>query len=311
MPNIDLASYKKREQEFVKHSLLREYLPELGFKVGSAWEALAYIDGFAGPWGSTRPDLSDSSFAVALQALRACRDGLASRGRNLRIQSLFVEKEPVPFSKLDAFAKAHNVPGFAVKAYHGEFAGTVDQLRTELRSLGSRAFRFIFLDPTGWKDIPMDAIQKLADGRSCEVLINLMTKHIKRFIHEDTRADSYRRLFGREGVLDLLQQTPPDEQNDRAVREYCKSLQQLCGFKHVSQAVILEPGKDEIRYFLVYATNHHRGVEVFKEAEIAAAEMQAWVRHEVEVEKTRQDILFFDASPPETTFGQRLRERYL
>ena len=75
MRKVDLADYKKREQEFVKHCLLGEYLPELGFKVGSAWDALAYVDGFAGPWGSFRTDLSYSSFAVAVKAHRECRDG--------------------------------------------------------------------------------------------------------------------------------------------------------------------------------------------------------------------------------------------
>jgi three-Cys-motif partner protein len=312
MPNIDLADYKGREQEFVKHSLLEEYLPQLGLKVGSAWDSLVYVDGFAGPWQSMRPDFSDSSFGVATKCLRNCREWLRRKGRDVRVVNLFVEKDGDAFEKLDGFAKTQDVPGFAVKAFHGAFADQVGALSWEIKRQAKRPFKFVFLDPMGWTDIPMAALQQLLSDRSCEVLINLMTKHITRFLGEQTRAASYQRLFGREGVLGDLQNEfgGNSERADLAVREYCRSLHQLCNFEYVSQAVILEPGKDEVRYFLVYATNHHRGVEVFKESEIAAANVQSWARHEVEVGKTKQELMIFDDAPSETAFAINLRSKY-
>jgi len=313
MARIDLAGYKGREQEYVKHVLLEEYLPQLGLKVGSAWDTLVYIDGFAGPWQSQRPDLSDSSFGVATKCLRACRDWLAKKGRHVSVLNLFVEKDNDAFKRLNQYAKTHDVPGFWVKAFPGEFANQVDALASEIQKRAKRPFKFVFLDPKGWNDIPMAALQRLSgNDRSCEVLINLMTKHITRFLGESNRAPSYERLFGRQGVLEELTKHPVGngERADQAVREYCRSLQQVCGFKNVSQAVILEPGKEEIRYFLVYATNHHRGVEVFKEAEIAAADVQALARREMVIQKTGQEEMFFDGKPSETSFAARLRARY-
>lgn len=50
MPRVDLINYTGREQAYIKHCLLEEYLPELAYKVGSAWNELVYVDGFAGPW---------------------------------------------------------------------------------------------------------------------------------------------------------------------------------------------------------------------------------------------------------------------
>lgn len=49
MFQLDLENYAGREQAYVKHCLLERYLLEWGFKVGAEWDALVYVDGFAGP----------------------------------------------------------------------------------------------------------------------------------------------------------------------------------------------------------------------------------------------------------------------
>jgi hypothetical protein len=60
MPRINLSDYKGREQAYIKHCLLEDYLPEWGWKVGSEWDSLVYLDGFAGPWETTSPNFADS-----------------------------------------------------------------------------------------------------------------------------------------------------------------------------------------------------------------------------------------------------------
>jgi hypothetical protein len=74
--------------------------------------------------------------------------------------------------------------------------------------------------------------------------------------------------------------------------------------------VILEPHEESIRYFLVYASNHPRGVEVFKAAENKTAQLQDVVRHETKVQKTRQPELTFDTSPPSTPLSLQLHRFY-
>jgi hypothetical protein len=182
-----------------------------------------------------------------------------------------------------------------------------------IKRAGNNPFRFVFLDPTGWADIPMLNLQPLLRNRSCEVLINLMTRHIVRFLDEPDRADSYHDLFGRSEVLDLLRSTPREnnERAEQAVREYCRSLTLLCDFRYVSSAVILEPEEESVKYFLVYGTNHPRGVEVFKAAEMKAARIQNDVRHETQVRKTGQPLFRFDDSPPQSRITRQLRRRYL
>ena len=160
-------------------------------------------------------------------------------------------------------------------------------------------------------DIPMQHLANFLKDRSCEVLINLMTRHIIRFLDQPDRAQSYHELFGRSDVLPRLQATPSEERADVAVREYCRSLRTMCGFKYVSSAVILEPDKEDKRYFLVYATNHPRGVEVFKAAETKAAKLQDDARYEAKVQKTGQpEMVGLFGGTPKSKVSTSLWQKY-
>src|SRR6266568_311768 len=92
MPDVDLGAYAGREQAYIKHCLLEKYLPDWGYKIGTAWDNLVYVDGFAGPWGVTDQDSADSSFGVAINVLRKMRQGLRDRGRSINIRSVLVER---------------------------------------------------------------------------------------------------------------------------------------------------------------------------------------------------------------------------
>jgi len=315
MPKVDLSSYENRKQAYIKHCLLEEYLPEWAYKVGTKWSELVYVDGFAGPWQTTNEDYADTSFGVAIQALRQSQAGLRNRGRDLPMQSILVDENKQAFAQLKKFASLQSEPGFGVHALHGEFVEKIGDIEALIKRNTRNAFRFIFLDPKGWADIPMKRLQPFLQGRSCEVLINLMTRHIIRFLDEPDREESYNNLFGRKEVLEFLRSSrsknePSHARAEQAVREYGRSLRLLCGFKYVSAAVILEPDEESIRYFLVYATNHPKGVEVFKNAEIKAARIQDEVRHDTRIQKTRQPDLLFDHAPPSSRISSTLRQFY-
>lgn len=309
----DLALYAKREQAYVKHYLLHKYLVDWGYKVGSRWDGLVYVDGFAGPWGLKDPKCADSSFGIATDTLRDVAAGLNERGRRLATRAILVEKSAPAFTELDAFASARRSAGDDVHALRGEFASNIPAIRELIRNTSANPFKFFLLDPKGWKDIPMSELRTLLNDRSCEVLVNLMTSDITRFLDEESRADSYKALFGRDGVLDDLRQIPKGtgEQAESAVKEYCRSLKQFCGFEYVSQAVILEPNAEAVRYFLIYGTNHHRGVEVFKSAETNAANAQDEARSEAQARKTGQELLNLGDGFNRTALVHQLRHKYV
>lgn len=311
MPKVDLSAYEGREQAYVKHCLLEEYLPAWGYKISSAWDTLVYVDGFAGPWKVTTPTFDDSSFGVAVDALKRVYLGQRDHWkRNVSVFSVLVADTEAKAKQLREFGAQRSVPGFKVEAVCGKFADNIPEINRLIERNTKNPFKFVFLDPKGWKDIPMAALQPYLRGRSCEVLVNLMTSDIKRFLEEPPKAESYVRLFGRPEVLDILRRTPAAERGERAVQEYCKSLKQLCDFNYVSSAVIFEPDREEVKYFLVFATNHPDGVEVFKAAEINAAHIQDAVRDQVAVRRSGQPEMFNTFEVPRSRVKMDRRATY-
>jgi three-Cys-motif partner protein len=312
MPKVDLTHYLDREQAYVKHCLLEQYLPELAYRVGRNWDAIAYVDGFAGPWQTQAPDYTDSSFGVAINSLRACQTGLQETyGRHIHLQSILVEQEKKPYAELKKFAERESTANFEVHALRGDFIQNIPAIENLIRSSAHNPFQFVFLDPKGWAQIPMRHLKRFLNNRSCEVLINLMTGHIVRFLNESNRAESYNDLFGRGEVLEILKQAPQEQRTELAVEEYCRSLSLLCNFRYASAAVIFKPAEERISYYLVYGTNHPRGVEVFKTAELKAAQIQDAVRHETQIRKTGQPQLVFDKVPPGSPLSFETRQRYV
>jgi three-Cys-motif partner protein len=280
MPDeVDISAYDGREQAIVKHSLLEQYLPPLGYKVQHGWDSLVLVDGFAGPWETKMSNFEDSSFAIATKTLRAVQKTIR---RRFPVRLFFADSIKRNFQRLEQFAADNSGKDFRITALHGEFANLVPKI---VRAISTDAelrnpFRFVFLDPKGWSQIPMGKLRPLLKERSCEVLINLMTRFITRFVNEDDHAGSLTGLFGREDVLPLFAHAEVDRE-DLAVREYSRSLKLVCGFRYAASAAILEPQEEAVRYYLVYGTHHPKGIQVFKGAEMRAVKVQDSVRSQV------------------------------
>src|SRR5262249_26098770 len=117
MPKVDFSHYRDREQAYIKHCLLEEYLPELTYKVGAAWDSLVYVDGFAGPWQTSHPEYQDASFGIAVKALRSCQRGLnEGRGRQIGIECILVEQDKTASQQLQDFAISQSGKQFRIHA---------------------------------------------------------------------------------------------------------------------------------------------------------------------------------------------------
>jgi three-Cys-motif partner protein len=314
MPKVDFSLYAGREQAYIKHCLLADYLSGWSYRVGSVWDRLVYVDGFAGPWGSQHSDHADSSFGIAVSVMREAIKGLAdARQKDAKGLAIFVEKQPVAFAKLQEYAGKESTQTVKTCALRGRFTENIPAIQKLISEEVGKPFKFVFLDQKGWAGAPMSKLQSFLTERSCEVLFNLMTSFLTRFVDTEDRAESYRSLFGRDGVLDKIRALPKGtgEREEAAVREYCISLRELCGFKYVSEAVILKPGTEKVLYYLVFATNHPKGVEVFKNAEMKASQLQDEIRYESRIEATNQPELLFGGQAPKSIVASKLHDRYL
>ena len=101
-------SYQGREQAFVKHKLLENYLEKLFLIIGMSASRLGltelcYVDCFAGPWSDDSEDLAGTSIAISLKILERCRETLGSRGVGPRFRALYIEENPKAFGRLQTF----------------------------------------------------------------------------------------------------------------------------------------------------------------------------------------------------------------
>jgi len=309
--------YAGREQTLVKHSILRKYLERFALIVcskNSPWESLTYVDCFSGPWNAKSEKFEDSSFAIALDELRKARETLASMGKYIRIRCFFLEKDPSAYAKLKEFAE--KATGAEVAVENASFEDSIPKILDFVKKDGRKTFPFFFIDPTGWTGFAMETISPILSYRPCEVLINFMG-HIHRFLDspQGGTQESFKELFGSLDFKSRIQGMTGLDKQDAVVEAYGQSVCATGGFTSIGTAVILHPEQDKTHFHLIYATRHPKGVEVFKDAEKKAMEIQVEARAGVErrraEEKTGgQQNIFGTEAPRDTRHSDFLKERY-
>jgi three-Cys-motif partner protein len=97
---VALSDYAGREQSYVKHLFLERYLERLVHKTASVYPHIIFVDGFAGPWQGANEKFEDTSFGIALNALRRAKASWKERGRNVRMSAFLVERDADAHKKL-------------------------------------------------------------------------------------------------------------------------------------------------------------------------------------------------------------------
>src|SRR5450759_1038798 len=97
---VVLEDYAGREQSYVKHVFLERYLEALILKTASTYNHIVYVDGFAGPWQSANEQFKDTSFGIALNALRRAKATWKKARRDVRMTALLVEQNVIAHARL-------------------------------------------------------------------------------------------------------------------------------------------------------------------------------------------------------------------
>jgi three-Cys-motif partner protein len=292
--------YKGREQSFLKHRVLDEYLLGWGHKLGSVAQSrrvrLCYIDGFAGPWNSRSEALDDTSIVIGLRALEAAAKTWSERGAKIDVEAAFVEKDQAAFAELDRFLSGRQGLVRTV-AHRGEFGTLVPELQ---RWLGADP-GLIFVDPTGWKGAAMHVIAPLVASHPYrDVLVNVMFDHINRF-KDDPRAflrDQMREFFGLGDVA-----LPDALAEEELFALYRAKLKELCGVQYAADLAIPHPTVSRTKFRLVVGGKNQAVLELFRDIEkkVIGAEA-AGVRDDASTRRTedRTGQLTLIAAPPAT-----------
>jgi three-Cys-motif partner protein len=274
------SNYNEREQSEIKHYALRLYLEAATRIIGST-RNLKYVDCCAGPWKSSTQDYSDTSFGIAINTLQKAASELAVRRLSPKFACLLIEEKAKSFAELEVFAKKNDSPLLKIKAENWDFTEKLDDIVNFCSASGT--FPFIFIDPTGWQLAGISKIRSLLRLNPGEVLINLMSPFIVRFI-KDNNTD-FTDLLGAD--FPELRKFSGAELESAIVEKYCERIKREGKFEYVCSLPVMNPDMDSFNFHLIYATRHMKGVKVFKDVERRTEEKTHKIRAELQ-QKDRQ-----------------------
>ena len=294
---LDPELYEGREQTYVKHFVLEQYLERVAYNIFSFQTDFVYVDGFSGPWKSENDTYQDTSFKLAIDKLRAVRDSVKRRGRNVKIKCMFIEKETKPFEELRA--AVDKIYDIEIKLINGKFEDHI----ADIQVFAHGTFSLIFIDPTGWQGFALHKIKPLLNLRG-EVLINFMSDFINRFL-EDSRpeiASTFDELFGPNWYEEWRELVSTGLSREAAaIGVYSSRLKELGNLNFVTSTRILKPTAEKSYFYLIYGTQHPKGVQEFRRVEKKTIDAQERVRnaakYKAEVERTGQESLFGNDAP--------------
>ena len=141
---VALSDYSGREQSYVKHIFLESYCEQLVHKTASIFPHIVYVDGFAGPWQSANEKFEDTSFGIALNALRSAKSSWKDRGRDVKMSAFLVERDAEAHKKLAQVLGKY--PDITIKTYAADFLTVLPEI---LKDIPTDAFAFFLIDPKG------------------------------------------------------------------------------------------------------------------------------------------------------------------
>lgn len=254
------TDYEDREQTAVKHQILERYLNGFAPIVGDWARDIAYVDCCAGPWKSSDPNLGDTSFGRAVGALRAAKSVLAQRGRTPTFRCLLIERNRNAFRELKRYCDT--ILDIEVTPWEWDFTKHVGDIEKFVKQRND-CFPFIFIDPKGWDPLEIDVIKPILRLQPGEVLINLMTSFITRFI--SVREKRFERLFKED--WSRLATLSGEEREEQIVASYASRVREAGNFSYVCTLPVMKPSRDAFQFHMIYGTRHITGVKVFKETE--------------------------------------------
>ena len=252
-----------------KHELLRSYL-KAWFPIHTIQgrhERVIFLDGFAGPGIYDGGD--PGSPIIALEVL--ITHNSFPRLAGTTFEFVLVEKERDRLERLEAeIARFWSAVGgrpanVHVRCYREEFVTVAQEIMPHLRQ---SAPTFAFIDPFGWKDIPMSVIRDMALGK-CDVLVTFMAEYVSRFVGHPDKSLQYSvdDLFGTGDYRQAAGLTGDDRK--LFLRDlYVKQLREMAGFTFAKPFEFRDMRRPGARtmYFLMFGTHHVRGLDRMKSA---------------------------------------------
>lgn len=254
--------WKIEPHTIAKHEILEEYLKAWFPILGSAYERIVYIDGFAGP--GTYAGGEEGSPIIALRT--AIEHPMIKITTDVTF--LFIEQNAERVKILDDVLKKMRTDlpkNISYNVHKSEFADSVNSILNWIDEKNAKlAPTFAFVDPFGYSDFPMEVISRLLSHDRVELLITFMSGFVNRFL-DPSHEKAVDSLYGTETWRDARSIENTNDRLKFLLTLYEKQLKEQAGAKFVKSFQMV--GKDnQVVYDLVFCTKHWKGLEVMKKA---------------------------------------------
>ncbi len=243
----------------VKHEILNRYLNAWFAILGQSNKHVVYIDGFCGPGRYEGGE--EGSPIIALKAALNHRKILEHK----KIEFLFIDVDSRRITHLNSELKKIPIPpNFSVKTEINTFDERFRTLLNELEVKGAQSVPiFAFIDPFGFKGIPLELVERLLKNQKTEAFINLSVDAINRWLeHPDEQIPQHIiDAFGTDEVFDIVKKHGKRRESLRLL--YQRQLERFAKFVRYFK---MENSDKKTIYYLFFATNHPLGHVKMKEA---------------------------------------------
>ena len=288
---VELDRYLGREQSYIKHLFLTQYLQVAGYKtLQGRSPTFNFVDAFAGPWHvSDDSNYSDASFDQALRTLEAVRAQLGRRGTSgLRVRLCLCEKRARAAEELRRYATQKG--RFEIHVFHGSFENHLDKIASVCRD----GFTFTFIDPTGW-NIRSEPVLEFLRGQKGEFLINFMAEHVNRHAEYSKVAASFGRFLADPDWERDFNALPQDWNNEERVLCLLKrKVKEARAATYLPDFPILKPREDRVKMRLMLGTHSPKGLEVFRDVQAKVEHAEIETRGRLRDSSNHQVRLFSD-----------------
>lgn len=299
------AIYDGREQAWIKHQLLENYLEKLLLIIGMSARPegkveICYVDCFAGPWGDDSEQMEGTSIAISMRTMAMCRQKLAKLGVNATMRALYVELDKRAFGRLSDYLQKATPAGVNAECREGDFLALRQDI---LKWCGNTAFAFFFIDPKGWKTVGIPNLRPLLARPRSEFLINFMYDFINRTAAmREWQGEIAEFLDQPVEVVQSLEGATPQIRENALLSTYREGLKnalppQRARFgPRTAYVRVMDRHKERAKYHLVYLTRHPVGIiefmQISQDIELIQKRIRVAKKVEIRQQQSRMDDMF-------------------
>ena len=262
------------EQTKIKHEILQSYIETWATilfqqqKKMRLPQQLTYFDGFCGPgkyWkDKDRKELVNGSPLIVGEIANKLIS--IDNSRRFSIYCIDAKKEHCDYlkDKLEVMNRYRQT----WEVEEGKFSDKANEFILQLkeRNIESTPI-FFFVDPFGYKDIPIDILHRLLKIEMAELFINFMIYDIIRAASNSLMYSNLDELFGCDDYKNVERLSSAEERQIYLKNMYIQQLKERAKARFTSSFRVNTPSQGERhRYYLIHCANHPKALKEMKDA---------------------------------------------